>query len=180
MNPMSVNLPYPSLEGLSEDRKSACIIMPAYCQAKSEFTAINQYFFHYFHFDYIGYPEFAKILEEISISEMMHFEILGKMLIRLGTNPVYTATPPQMSNFYNTSYVKYSTHPQKMLMDDIEGETMAIQMYEQMLTKLDNEQVAAIIQRIIMDEKLHLKVLTELLERLNTMGFEERYNCNKK
>lgn len=169
MSSLSVNLPYPSLDGLSEDRKSACIIAPAYCQAKSELTAIMQYLFHHFHFDYLGFPEFAKTLEDISINEMQHFEILGGALIRLGANPVYTANPPQMSNFYTTAFVRYSTHPQKMLMDDIEGEREAIEMYEYMLTKLDNEQVAAIIQRIIMDEKLHLKALTQLLERLNAM-----------
>ena len=53
-----------------------------------------------------------------------------------------------------------------MLMDDIAAETQAINNYNQALKRLRNEEAAAVIQRIILDEKLHLEELKELLSQL--------------
>ena len=52
-----------------------------------------------------------------------------------------------------------------MLMDDIQGEMNAITEYKKMLYVLTNQDVAAIVQRIILDEQLHLDALKELLEK---------------
>ena len=41
----------------------------------------------------------------------------------------------------------------------------AITEYKKMLFVLKNEQVAAIIQRIVMDEELHLETLKQMLEK---------------
>ncbi|MCL2676237.1 MAG: hypothetical protein FWE84_06660 [Firmicutes bacterium] len=167
MGPLIVDLPYPSTDELYEDRKSARLIAPAYAAARGEMTAILQYLFHHFNFEHGGMEAIAKTIEAIAISEMKHLDILGSALIRLGASPVFTACPPQMCNFFNACHVRYSTHPQKMLMDDIEAESGAIEDYENILARLENQQVAAIIQRILMDERLHLKVFIELLEGLN-------------
>lgn len=56
---------------------------------------------------------------------------------------------------------------QKMIMDDIQGEMNAIAEYKKMLFVLKNEDVAAIIQRIIIDEQLHLETLKNMLNKLN-------------
>ena len=56
-----------------------------------------------------------------------------------------------------------------MLMDDIRGETEAIRGYEAMLCRLKNERVAAVIERILLDEKLHLETLKGML-REETQG----------
>ena len=53
-----------------------------------------------------------------------------------------------------------------MLMDDISGELIAIRNYEEILKRLCNEDVAAVISRIKMDEELHIRVLKAELERL--------------
>ena len=50
-----------------------------------------------------------------------------------------------------------------MLEDDIIGERHAIAGYEKMLKSLKNEQVKAIISRIIEDERLHLATLEKIL-----------------
>ncbi len=50
-------------------------------------------------------------------------------------------------------------------MDDIQGEMNAIADYQKMLFVLKNEQVEAIIQRIILDEQLHLETLKKMLEQ---------------
>ena len=93
---------------------------------------------------------------------MLHLEILGKMLIKLGVNPIYTAYPPARFSYYNTSYVTYSTCVEKILLDDIRAEQNAIRDYKIMLTKLNNDKVSAVISRIILDEELHLAKFKEM------------------
>ncbi len=164
--PLILDIPYPSVDILTEDLQSAAIISPAYAASHSEMTALSQYIYHHFNFYKLGLESYADILENIGIAEMVHFDLLGKALWNLGVNPVMSARPPIMNNYFNTSYVSYSVTPQKMIMDDLEGELKAIEDYKAMLTKLDNEQVAALIKRIILDEENHVQVLTQVLHKL--------------
>lgn len=161
-----VDLPYPSLDNIKPDGISAKIISPAYSGQESELTAVMQYMYHHFYFEDID-EEIASGLIKISLAEMEHFEILGKLLLKLGVDPVYTWCPPLKWNFYNTSGVSYTKTPQKMLMDDITGELLAIKEYEKMLSCLRSEEVSAVISRIILDEQLHVKILKEYLEKIN-------------
>ena len=43
----------------------------------------------------------------------------------------------------------------------------AIYTYEEMIRKLKDEKVSAIIARIVLDEKLHLETLKNILRELN-------------
>ncbi len=165
MKPIKVDLPYISFDSLEEDIKSGIIISPAYAGLKSELSAVVQYVYHSFYFESLGDKETAECLTSIAVSEMEHFEILGKLILKLGIDPVCSVNPPCKCNFYNTSQIAYSKTPQKMLLDDITGEITAIAEYEKMLEKLENERVSAIISRIKLDEEFHVKVLRERLTK---------------
>ncbi|MEG2014439.1 MAG: demethoxyubiquinone hydroxylase family protein, partial [Clostridia bacterium] len=146
------------------DIRSANIISLAYATKDGELTAILQYIFQSFIFRDKD-PETANTLESIAIAEMMHLKLLGNSLKNLGVTPIYSAQPPFPHNFYSAEYVTYSTTPVKMIMDNIYGEMNAIATYKKMLLLLKNEQVSAIIERIIIDEELHLATLKKLLEQ---------------
>lgn len=163
--PLTVNLPYPSISQITEDRRSAEIIAPAYAGRHGELNAILQYVYHHYFFADDGIDETADILIAISVAEMKHLEILGETLLKLGTDPVYTVRPPYKCDFYSGGFVSYSKTARKMLLDDISGEMLAVREYEAMLNVLTNEDVAAVIARIKLDEELHIKVLREQLER---------------
>ena len=163
-----VDLPYPKLDQLQPDLCAAEIIAPAYASMSSELGAILQYLYHHFQYTERGMEKYATAMEDIAISEMTHFELLGTALIRLGVDPVFTARPPRRYDYFNTSRIAYSTYSQKMLLDDIQGERMAIAQYEDMICRLRNEEVAALIQRIVMDERLHVQILSGLLEELDS------------
>lgn len=173
MDASMVKIPYPSIDGITKDIESANIISPAYAGLHSELTAILQYTFQDITFGYQNFEYYADLLESISLAEMQHFELLGKMLIRLGVTPVMSQNPPYKQYFFNTSTVSYSVAPQKMLMDSIEGELEAIRMYKSMLNKLKNEDVAAVIKRIILDEMLHVELLKDALKK-----YKETVNAN--
>lgn len=165
MDGLIVDLPYPSLDGLCFDPKSVRIISPAYADRGSELTAILQYVFQAMVFAGRGCDEYDRTLTRIAIAEMHHLDLLGEMMYRMGALPVFTSDPPRRFDFYSTRAVSYAQTTEKMLQDDIQGEMKAIRDYERMVERLDNEQVSAVISRIILDEKLHLETLRALLEK---------------
>ncbi len=162
---IALDLPYPTASDLEKDLDSARIIAPAYAGARGELNAVLQYIYHFYQFNALS-DDTANTLIGISLAEMRHLRILGEVMEKLGADPVYTAMPPYMQNFYSAAFVSYSKTPKKMLLDDIAGELVAINDYEKMLARLKNEKVAAIISRIVLDEELHVKVLKEKLAPL--------------
>lgn len=161
--PLTLDLPFPSTDKITPDALSLRIISPEYASPSGELTAILQYIYHSFFFKKEGYGEIAETLEAIAIAEMFHFKLLGETVLALGAAPVYTQYPPTPFNFYSTKYVAYSCKLKDMLEDDIRAERHAIRSYENMLCKLKNSQVYAIIERLVGDERLHLKTLTDIL-----------------
>lgn len=99
-----------------------------------------------------------------ALAEMKHLDILGEAMLKLGVNPRYVQVP-RSNLYFDTSAVSQSTTPQKMIMDDIQ-ETGCNSRVQKMLYVLKNEDVSAIIQRIVLDEQLHLEVLKQMLDRL--------------
>lgn len=160
--PMIEDLPYPDLSGLTVDCKNARIIMPAYADSKSEMTAVLQYIFQSINFNVAGNDKYAAALEEIAIAEMKHLDMLGEALLRMGVSPTYVRRPPELCEFYSTCNVDYSVRPAAMLAADITAENEAIRSYEQMLCKIDNPTLNALISRILLDERMHLKAFKEM------------------
>ena len=48
-------------------------------------------------------------------------------------------------------------------MDDLKSELNAIAEYKKMLMVMRNEQVEALVERIILDEQLHVETLKQLM-----------------
>ena len=106
------------------------------------------------------------MLEQIAMAEMLHIDLLGRAMKQLGLDPLYRQKPQTPNLWFNTGNVAYSKTLPKMLLDDIAGEMNAIADYQKMLALLKNEQVASLIERIVMDEKLHLAKLSEAYEQV--------------
>ena len=173
--PLVSKMPYPSIENLSQDYKSARIISETFAGIHSELTKILQYTYHFFNFQRRKDAKTARLLQSIIVCEAEHFAMLGKMLFKLGIDPVFTAVPPLKCDFFNTSYLNYSKNPAKMLSDDISAEVTAIAEYKAMLISLKNERVAEVIQKFIADEEEHLSALKQRLKELNKNKEEEAF-----
>ncbi|MDE7454810.1 MAG: manganese catalase family protein [Clostridia bacterium] len=162
MQPLIMDLPYPSIDILTKDVRSGQIISFAYATLRGEISATLQYVYHHFFMEQTN-KDNAETLMRIAVAEMKHIDILGTAMLKLGVDPKYVQCP-NTQNYYNTSVVSQSKTPQKMILDDIQGEMNAITDYQKMLFVLKNEQVAAIIERIIMDEQLHVETLKKMLQ----------------
>ena len=165
MKPLICDLPYPTLDNLTPDVKSGQILSFAYATQKGELTATLQYLYHEVFMQQFNEHD-ADTLFAIALAEMKHIHILAEAMRRLGVAPRYVQYPNTKA-YYDTACVSQAITPQKMIMDDIQGELNAIAEYNKMLFVLKNEDVEAIISRIILDEQLHLDTLKQMLQNFN-------------
>ncbi len=157
---------YPSLEEIGEDPVTLRLIAPAYAGREGELTAVLQYVFQSVVFSEQGNAAFSRELIRIAVSEMHHLELLASMIAKLGALPVFSACPPYPVGYYSAACVNYTKIPRQMLCADICAEENAISCYEGILCRTKNAPVAAVLSRILEEEKEHLKKFNELLAAL--------------
>lgn len=167
VKPIALSLPYPSADNIEKNLKYASILSLLYAGKHGELNATLQYVYQYFYFNEFKEKEIAENLMGIAVAEMHHIEILGKLILALGQNPVYAECLPYRCNFYSSSSVSYSTNAEKMLLDDITGEMLAVSEYDRAVNEILDQRVQAILVRIKLDEELHIKVLREALLKIN-------------
>ncbi len=158
--------PYPTLEEIGRDPETLRIVSPAYAGRDGELTAVLQYVYQSIIFGEAGENAISRRLIGIAVEEMHHFELFGKMIAKLGAPPVFTACPPYPVGYYSASCVNYTRAPRQMICADICAEENAVAAYERMLCRIKNPPVAAMISRILGDEKRHLEEFNRLLADL--------------
>ncbi len=152
------DLPYPEVEA-RENLSEAKLLMPSYAGAGSELTAILTYSFQQFISPETS--ELSRALSGIARCEMHHFELLGRAIFKLGGYPIMGSR-----TYHSGSMVNYTLDPHKYLSQNIAAEEAAIVGYERTVLNLHNESVKLLIERIILDEELHINVFKELLKSL--------------
>ena len=167
VKPIALSLPYPTGEGVEKNLLTASKLSILYAGKHGELNATLQYVYQSFFFNKFKEDEIASTLMGIAVAEMEHLEILGELILELGQSPVYAECLPYRCNFYSSSNVSYCTNAEKMLLDDIAGEMLAVSDYEKAISDIDDEKVQAILLRIKLDEELHIKVLKDALSKVS-------------
>jgi len=151
-------LPYPEII-VDENLAEAKILMPNYAGMSGELTAILTYAFQ--SYITLNMPNIRTVLEGIARCEMHHHELLGTTITKLGGYPIMGAR-----TYWNGSFANYTLNPKKFLMQNIAAEENAIRNYEQTILNLSSPQVKTLIERIILDEQVHIEDFKELLQTL--------------
>ena len=158
---------YPSLDGIKEDYKTLRIISPAYAGGRGELTAVLQYVYQSILLGRLGKKDMSKTILGIAINEMHHLELLGTAITMLGAPPAFTACLPYPIGYYSASNVNYAKTPCEMIEADIIAESNAIEDYRKILTRISNEALTLLIERIIEDEELHLAAFKSMKKELS-------------
>lgn len=162
LNPI-VNLPYPKVNVLEKNQSFAYKLLDIYSGTISEFTAVGQYSFQSIFLN--EYKELSKILESISITEMRHLKILGELIQTLGLIPYYVTYKNNSPIPWNSDNINYTTNYRDMLTSNIRNEELSIQKYNELISETNDQNIKDILNRIIMDEKKHIEVLSILLKQ---------------
>ncbi|ATD54665.1 ferritin-like domain-containing protein [Clostridium chauvoei] len=163
----TADLPYPKIEVDTINLQYANLIQMNYAGMISEFSAINQYIYHEISL-FEDYPDVTYTLKGISKVEMHHLQILGELIIVLGGNPGYWINRKNKKLNWSPNFVVYGSTLKEMLAADIAGEKDAIDQYRKTANQIQNENIVAIINRIILDEEQHIKLLNRLYEKYIT------------
>ena len=145
-------------------------IKRAFTGIKSEFTSLTQYSYqHIVLSNDEKVNNISRALEEIAAKEMMHYEVLGKVLAVCGVEPkncVYIDGNKNLCDYWKASNVDYTTNIVKMFESNLAAEKRAIEEYNEILAATTNDNLKDIIRRIIQDEVSHVEYFSTVLEAL--------------
>lgn len=157
LNDYQSNLPYPKIEVMEQNRYYATLLMEDYAGMVSELTAVNQYLYHSFIY---GDNEYLhSLFKNTSIVEMHHIDILANLIIKLGCNPIYSSP----NTFWEASNVYYGNDLCEQLEADLESEYKAINSYKHHIDMIEDNNIKAILKRIILDEEIHVRLFKDAI-----------------
>ncbi len=134
------------------------VLMPVYGGVGGEITAIMTYTYQHF---ITENKELSLMLEGVSAVEMHHMELLGKAITALGGYPVIGGR-----TYWNGSSVNYTLDPKRFLKQNVIAEENAILSYERAILNLSQDSLKLMLERIILDEEIHIKLFKEFLNSI--------------
>lgn len=162
VKPAMMDLPYPPIQVMRQNRDYAALLTNDYCGAVSELSAVTQYINNENRMCAEKCP-LAKTILGIAMAEMMHLQKLGELICLLGGDVDFTAR--QQGGRQQMWTPACLTIPQdigKMICADIEAEKAAVKQYKAHIGMICDDCINAVLARIIKDEEYHIMLLRSL------------------
>lgn len=163
---VKVDAPYPELENVKEDAMTVAVLKNLASSRRGELNAVMTYIYQSVISNEIM-MEFADIMEEIAIVEMMHLDMLLHAVQEFGGQPKYE---DYQGTAYTTNFVNYSSKLKDILENNIRAEETAIEDYQHAIKKVTNQSLKDLFMRIIEDEKQHIKVFKQVRDSVNFLS----------
>ena len=161
-----VALPYPPIDDVTKNLKFAGFINEA---RNDELEAISEYLYQSIIFGE-AFPELSSLFEGIASVEMLHFELLSELLLKLGVNPVLNTR--LRNHAIDISEDSSSTAPRaarRAILRDIDAENSANTMYLKLAASTNDKSASDLLVRIAKDEEKHAELLKEALEKIKIL-----------
>lgn len=155
---------YPPAQAKEKNVRYAQLLRMDFSSPQSEMTASMQYIYQSWMVKQKN-PELSEVFFHIALVEMHHLDLLGQMILSLGATPSYTYWMNGRNFVWTGGMVRYENDPKTMLKTDIAGERNAIAGYERRIAAIQDTCVKKLLERIILDEKIHLQILEEFLQK---------------
>lgn len=168
------DVPMPEVKVERKNTDYARLLYSAYADGDaSELVAITQYLYHS---ETIPIEEISDSIKCISLVEMNHLDMIGDLIKGLGGKPFFFNSNEY---FWSSGIVAYvdkihekndsDTSPKNIIClkidKDIEGELSAINQYEILYKNINDMYVRKVLEKIISDEKTHIKIFQGLLDK---------------
>ena len=159
--------PYPSIQVAAPNIAYAQLLAASLASARSELTAITQYTYFSWVLD-TEWAQLCTVFRNIANVEMRHLDLLGRTITALGGNPMFRAFPYKRPAFWSSGVLQYQSHIEKVLHISIAGEQEAIDGYQHLSKLIQDQSVIDLLQRIIVDEEIHLHLFQQYLTTRQT------------
>ncbi len=130
-----------------------------------ELTAINQYFLHAEMCGDWGYTKLHEVIEQRSIQEMKHAEMLIERILFLEGRPIVS----------ELNKIHIGDSVEKQLKNDMGAEQDAVKMYNDavaLTTKTGDNGSKVLVETILKDEEEHLDWIEAQLSQIEQMGIQ--------
>jgi len=165
-----IDTPYPNITVKRLPFEVAVILKRIFAGNKSEMTSIMQYVYQKNILSNVpSLNNLASALEDISVKEMQHYEILSRVMVGANIGPkncVYIDGNADVCDFWKSNYIDYTKDIVKMLEADIALEQKAIVEYAELMAVTNDTNLKEIVARIIEDEKTHIEYFKAVLEAI--------------
>lgn len=156
----TLHRPYPEIKVEKKDPVFASLLSVPYAGTGGEIYSTLSYLYGS-NVLFEKSPVVSEALKCVAKTEMYHTDILAKLIVLLGGDPKYTVA--QGRRPFTTAGMHYGESENAILRGAISGEEGAIYVYEKLAESTDDENIKAILSRIIEDEKHHACIFRELL-----------------
>ena len=160
-----VNEPYPPARASGPNMVYAGEMLSNMGGCVSEMSAVSLYFYN----DLIAeasYPAIASCFHQISLIEMHHLEIFGKLALALGTDPRLWSTRCSRKLYWSPAFNRYPREIKAILRNSIDAESAAIAKYSAQAEQIKDPYIVENLRRIILDEQRHLDIFHSLYAQL--------------
>lgn len=154
--------PYPKICAASKNVLYGRWMLDNAAGVNSEMSAVSLYFYNHLIINE-DYDEIRRVFHQISIVEMHHLEIFSELALQLGENPRLWFTNKNRKIYWSPAFNQYPVEISHLMHHALDGELAAINKYENQLCRINDENLAANLERIIMDEKLHVHIFKQII-----------------
>lgn len=157
--------PYPEIKVQNQNLYYAEMLMDNFAGSVSEMSAIGRYMYQHFLSDDQD-EELAEIFKGVAVIEMLHVETLADIIVKLGGNPIFRGSESTCFNFWSAGYVDYGSSLYERVLSNIQIEQAVIANYHHKSMLIDDPYVKTILERIALDEEVHVKIFTDILQKI--------------
>lgn len=165
--PCRVEAPYPEVRAAGRNPRYAELMLQNMAGSNSEMTAVGLY--AYDHLITTDWPEIAELFHRVSIVEMHHLKIFGTLARQLGADPRLWCRQGGRQTWWTPAYLQYSPRLGPLLQIALREEEATARMYKNQARCVHDANIAANLERIAQDERLHAELFRHLLE-----GYRQR------
>lgn len=154
-----VNEPYPIVNISGENRFLSALLQDDYAGIVSEYTSISQFIYGYIISDE---ADLSDDFFGIALVEMTHLDLLGDIIKQLGGNPVFKSGNGMV---WNSNVLAYSNSTKNRLKLCLKIKQRSLDQYKTHISRINDADIKNLLQRITLDEELHIQILKEHLDR---------------
>lgn len=158
----SSDIPYPDICAKNKNQIYAKAMLDNMGGSNSEMSAISLYFYNHIIIRY--HENISYIFHKISIVEMHHLEIFGKLALQLGGNPKLWTVKDKSMVYWTPGYNNYPVELETILYNALDSERAAVEKYEQQICCIKDTNIIENLKRIILDEKIHIQLFEALIK----------------
>ena len=145
-----------------KNKEVADILSYLYASNKGFLTMIHQYLYETI---VVSDEEMRSVLKELLLTELNHFEILGKFIIELGSIPVFATKEFGSEIYWNSDFIYYDRDIDTIMDINLEWTQMMIYNLQMSLTTIEDMYIKEMLKRFLEDEYLHLEIFTKLSQK---------------